>query len=582
MWAYSIIMCLIFVSVTCDKNDFSTHSDSTSSSVIHTHMSQLLELCYSNVSNPIAMTPNLIDTVYQNPSNTLTAPIIILDDDFFAKDIQLYYPAYPTYVLSVDTQRQLINLMIKIRDSPLWNTASVFYVIGNTDQSCKNALQMTYTLWLFQCLSSFVICQGNDNRTMLQTLNPFTHRAPYPWVEVKKLNWGLRSAFYEQPFINDKMLCDVLNFDKTQFLHGYKVKVTTLSPVDQFLQKYVFPSLNITPINIYGGQADKRLLANRVHDISATLFSLNSADSKLFDIVPGVLEGEFAIVTQKRSFLSPFNQILSVFDVGDIIAIILILILFIIVIMLSNEYQILPAFMDVFKLLLRMGMDSPVDRLFMKINLFTALLFVFMFGPAIDAQLSAILTRPSSFEIETLQDLHDHRYHIYYHPSVHKTMIRTEIWTTVEDMKYLHPVDEELPDRCFERASMDDTVACIYQIQYVVTGVLKKNLRISKNFVFKTSFVHWTRKDWPLKDRVDQQTFRAIESGFIDKHIHRPIRNTLKKMKAKERLKKILDYDKVDAIDLEYAYIFFAFIQLLAIVIFGIEYIIARWLRPRQ
>ncbi|XP_057334145.1 uncharacterized protein LOC130673209 [Microplitis mediator] len=520
------------------------------------------------------------DSEPHNPSNTLTAPIIILDDNFLAKDIQLYYPAYPTYVLSVDTRKQLINLIIKIRDSPLWNTASVFYIIGNTNQSCKNALQMTYTLWQFECLSSFVICQEMNDRSLLFTLNPFTHRAPYPWTKNMKAKVpDPRLALYGLPFINDKRLCDILNFDKTQFLDGYNVKVTKAGLGDEFLQRYVFPSLNMTPIINYGGGAETYLFANRFQDISETLFALHSTDNRFVDIVPGFIESNYAIVTQKRSFLSLLNQVTSVFDVGDIIAIILILILFIIVIMLSNEYQILPAFMDVFKLLLRMGMDSPVDRLFMKINLFTALLFIFMFGPAIDAQLFAVLTHPLSFEAKTLQDLHDHRYHVHYDSSLHKDMIETEIWTTVEDMQYLHPTDVGVPYSCLELASEDNTVACIYNTLNILHN-LKENLRISKNFVFKTSFVHWTRKEWPLKKRVDQQTLRAIESGF-DEIINRRSRNTLKKMKAKAKLKKILDYDEVDAIDLEYAYIFFAFIQLLAIVIFGIEYIIARWLRPR-
>ncbi|XP_057333982.1 uncharacterized protein LOC130673089 [Microplitis mediator] len=545
-------------------------------------MSQLLELCYSNVSNPIAITPNLIDTVYHNPSNTLTAPIIILDDNFLAKDIQLYYPAYPTYVLSVDTYKQLLNIIKRIWKTSLWNTASVFYVIGNTEESCENALVITYVLWQFECLSSCVICQGMNNQTMLYTLNPFTHRAPYPWIEIEGIEVeDPRIALYGQPFINDKMLCDALNFDKTQFLDGYNVKVTKSELGDKFLQRYVFPKLNMTPINIDRGDVGSFYFNTRFQDISQTLYALDTSDSGYVDLVSGVVESNYAIVTQKRSFLSLFNQVTSVFDVGDIIAIIIILILFIIVIMLSNEYQILPAFMDVFKLLLRMGMDSPVDRLFMKINLFTALLFIFMFGPAIDAQLFAVLTRPSSFDAETLQDLHDHRYHVHYHSSLHKDMMETEIWTTVEDMKYLHPGGDILPHSCLELASEDNTVACVYETVSILP-YLKNNLRVSEHFLFKTSYTYWTRKDWPLKKRVDQQTLRAIESGFTDKHIYRPIRNTLKKIKDKERLQKILDITEVDAIDLEYAYIFFAFIQFLAIIIFGIEYIIARWLRLRQ
>ncbi|XP_057334040.1 uncharacterized protein LOC130673123 isoform X2 [Microplitis mediator] len=280
MWTYSIIWSLIFVSVTCDKNDNSKLLEPTSPPLTYTHMGQLLELCYSNVSNPIAMTPNLIDTVYLNPSNTLTAPIIILDDNFLAKDIQLYYPAYPTYVISVDTYRELLNIINKIRESPLWNTASVFYVIGNTYQSCENAFLMPYVLWLFDCLSTFVICQGINNQTMLSTINPFTHRAPYPWIKVEEVEVpDPRMALYGVPFINDKMLCDALNFDKTQFLDGYNVKVTHAGSRNEFLQKLVFPSLNMTPIMSYGGDLMTHLFANRFQDFSNTLTSFDSVDS---------------------------------------------------------------------------------------------------------------------------------------------------------------------------------------------------------------------------------------------------------------------------------------------------------------
>ncbi|XP_057334385.1 uncharacterized protein LOC130673411 [Microplitis mediator] len=140
-----------------------------------------------------------------------------------------------------------------------------------------------------------------NNQTMLYTLNPFTHRAPYPWIEIEGIEVeDPRIALYGQPFINDKMLCDALNFDKTQFLDGYNVTISTLG--DHFLQKYVFPSLNMTPIHKYEVGAETYLFANRFQDISGTLSSFDFVDTRYVDLVSGVVESNFAIVTKKEVF----------------------------------------------------------------------------------------------------------------------------------------------------------------------------------------------------------------------------------------------------------------------------------------
>ncbi|XP_057327780.1 uncharacterized protein LOC130669098 isoform X2 [Microplitis mediator] len=589
MWIKNIILSFFFVSVSCNKILYRDISALQNDLVVFKHTSQLLDLCFSNVTNPIVMSENVVDAFRVTAPELLKRPIMIINNNFEAKDVQLYLPSHPTYVLSVRTIAELEELLNKLRRSPSWNIASTFFLVLKTKKCNISAFLLLSKLWSFNLLSSFVVCHEVGHGTSLYTFNPFTKRAPDRWIKVKLIDMQIpRFTVYKRPFVNDLTIFDNLNFDKTKFLDLYPIKVAASNKYRDFIEQDVFPHLNVSVIKTMFRQTENSdpvfdSLIYGKKDISHSQYDVNDLPNEYVDAIPVTYDLSLVIVTQKRTFISRVREIVSIFDLHSGIAIIIILLIITIMIILTNGYQIRLAFLDVLRLLLSMGMDSPLDRFAMKILFFTAFLFVFTFGPALQGQLSAILTRPPSYNVETLKDLYDHKYHLHYDLSLHRQIINEELWTTVEDMSFLHPGFEVLPDDCLKLATQDNTVACIYLEHLTIKRALnEKNLYISKTFSFKTNFVYVTRRDWPLKDRIHKNLLNAIESGFRQKTFRSLIKNPLKKKKKVDRIKKILKYDEVDAIDLEYFYIFFAFIQLLAVLIFGIEFLVAQFRRRRR
>ncbi|XP_057334917.1 uncharacterized protein LOC130673756 [Microplitis mediator] len=308
-----------------------------------------------------------------------------------------------------------------------------------------------------------------------------------------------------------------------------------------------------------------------------------SMDPRSVDTVPLKREAYFIIVTQKANFQSASYEIANVIDINGAIAIIFLLLLITLLIVLHNEYQIGLAVLDVLKLLMSMGIDAPLDRLAMKITFFTGFFFVFLFSPLLVGQIFAVLTRPPTYNIESLKDLYDHKYHVYCPSIVKDYIIEEQLWNTVEAEKYLHSEDSyDFFVDCSTRVSTNNTVACILPDEVLINYAVKKNLHISERFMLKVSAFYQTTHDWVLADRFYHKGLNFQESGIFDRLSKVPLKNSLKKIKAKERLKKIVDYQTIDAVDLTYLYVFMAFFHCLAVIVFGIEYIIGRYRRPRQ
>lgn len=322
-------------------------------------------------------------------------------------------------------------------------------------------------------------------------------------------------------------------------------------------------------------------LINGEQDISTTAYRIDLPHNKYVDIVPVNLEFTLAIVTQKRTFISSFREIIYLIDINSCIAIIIILLFMTIMIILHNEYQVDLAIFDILRLLLNMSILAPLRRFRMKIMFLMAFSFVFVFNPVFQGQLFAILTRPSSHTIESFRDLYIHRYHVHYCFDKHNEIIDQQLWSTVEEMRYLHPESNFSPDDCLKLATEDHTVACVYQSEFIVEKALNRNLYVSKNFVLKNNFVFRTRKNWAVKDRLDKKVLNVIESGFLSKNKRDTLNNHLEKSRAQDRKKKIMDFQEVDAIDLEYLYVLMIFLYALAVLIFGIEYLIGRFRHPR-
>ncbi|XP_057325427.1 uncharacterized protein LOC130667677 [Microplitis mediator] len=582
-----IILSVWFASVSCYEFE-NFNLSVTDTPITHIDVAQLFQLCYANTSNPIAITENLAKTLHKNLSDSTKAPVIIINDNFISKDIQLYYPTYPMYILSVTSQMELDALLSKLMSSPFWSIQSAFFVIFETVKSCEeDSFQVLGLLWEFELLSCVVVCSSTSAETTLYTYNPFTKRAPDPWIEIEK-NWFDHRrrpvTFYKQSFTNDHIICANLTFDKTQLLDGYPVTIAMTNGFHaSFYFIETFASLKMTSqlTDFRDPVLVAKSIINTERDISTELY----ADYliKCGDVVPVTFEISYVIATQKRSFQPVSYEIESAFDINGAIGIIIILLLITVLIILHNGYQVRLAILDVLKLMMSMGIDTPLDRLAMKLTFFTAFLFVFIFGPALQGQIFASLARPPSQNVESLKDLYDQKYHVYYIQAIHDSILEEELWKTEEEMKYLHPHPITFSLReCLQLMMRDPEVACIDENEVILYWTRKFHFHVSKRFVFKKNFFYHHRLNWALGKRFYQRLLKFQELGLtnLDELLYARIASN--KMKITERTEKMLDHDIIDAEDLTNLYIFMAFFQLLAVIIFGVEHIFAYYRRRRR
>lgn len=163
-------------------------------------------MCFPNQLNPVAITADLIDVMYETQKNeAVISSLVVIDKNFNSKVIQKYYPRHPTYVLSTDSIYQLQTDINEIKSSDIWNIASVIVTVG---KDCGRASKVLQIIWEIEALSSYYVCQHRlSNRTIIYTFNPYTDRAPEPWRKEKIADKpDDRWTLYRQQFVNSKLL----------------------------------------------------------------------------------------------------------------------------------------------------------------------------------------------------------------------------------------------------------------------------------------------------------------------------------------------------------------------------------------
>ncbi|CAG5075056.1 Protein of unknown function [Cotesia congregata] len=194
----------------------------------------------------------------------------------------------------------------------------------------------------------------------------------------------------------------------------------------------------------------------------------------------------------------------------------LVLFLITVIIIMNNKFNVIEGIMDIVSMSLGMGIISPIGRLSMKIIYFFGFLFIFVVMPEFQGQISAILSQPARRNVETLQDLFDNKYHVFYNGLLQNDMINKQLWVTEEDQKYLHPSGSLDLEKCAPEAQQNSTIACIdLTLNQLLYALKLQNLYVSKEITFKKYYVFWTRKNWALKDKIDK--VRSIPMELIDK-----------------------------------------------------------------
>ncbi|CAG5075610.1 Protein of unknown function [Cotesia congregata] len=430
----------MLIKVSCSQ--ITTYSSLQTDSDVHfySHVKRLLEFCFSDRLNPVVITEELYDKIHKIPWEIVEPPTIILDNNFESKEIQVFSPRYPTYVLLVSGSiKKLKTLFDNLKSTTTWSVESYFFIV-DVENFCENANEVLKLLWKLDLLSSFYLCRESDSDNLIiYNYNPFTNYAPYPWRSAETTSQEIteKGTLLYQYFDNDRRVCHNITFDKTKTLGDHKIKTTVI-------------------LKIHNATRD---------------------------------------------------------DVIDV---------------KKNE-------------------------------------------------ISALLAGPSHYSIETLQNLFDHRYHVFYDRELYQDILSQNIWVTEDDKKFLHSCSHIELFRCAKNVSENSTIACIYKTSLQLKTMKKfSNVYMSKNLVFTKYYAPWTRKNWALKKKLDKISQEVLESGFLN-HLDREMYiNRIKKIRKIERIETSEQLDEVTEFDLIPAYKIFGVSLIIALLIFCVEVIIEK------
>ncbi|XP_057324499.1 uncharacterized protein LOC130667084 [Microplitis mediator] len=607
-WIQKFIWWIMIITV-CSGNKIFDKFESEYSSISWNQMGELIKLCFADRTNPIVITKDLIDLIYESSRDIDHPSVNIIDSNYKAKNIQIFNPAYPTYILSAQSTDELGALLDALKLSPTWSVTSVFFIIGITEKSCGGASKMLQILWKLDLISSYFVCHESDNDEimMLYTYNPFTNQAPEPWVEVETFDkpdnqWTL----YKQPYSNDKNICRNLTFDKTKFLNGHTVKAA-INPMiktncthnkvfdikelgnvtNYFVSEFsnnLFLYLNVTPVINYGDAGSMvnntavgflKTLMNGTHDIVLSPRRFGSYYEQV-DIINFHFQVGHMILTQRMelvSIIKNFKEFLS-FEIIAVTILILFITFIIIIFKNGNDYS--RGFLDILRLSLSAGISAPLNSLSVRVIFFVTTLYVFIMSPFILGQILALSVKPDHHYPENLKDLRDFKYNVYYHEDLKPFISDQELWLNL-DKKYLHRLTE-YPLSCHDQVLNDSLNACVTSIAYQIIAAYKYNLHLAQEKLDFFYVSYLIRKNWILKSEIDKLALRFSEHGLIDCWNKREFIYRLNKLKVKEALKTAASkYDGVEFENLLGVYIFMALSFVFTVLIFVAEILIKKF-----
>ncbi|XP_057341629.1 uncharacterized protein LOC130678447 [Microplitis mediator] len=628
MWLEKIIVCyfcLFTFNVASSNFKIYDSSATNPSTRLTSHARELVDMCFTNNSNSVIITDDLYRNGYRDESpsdeNDKISSVIIITSDFEPSKIAELIRSWPTYVLPFESIEKLEALIEKLRSSTIWSVTSKFLILDTTKEPrCANAGKILGFLWKIDLLFSYYMCYDIDrDSTFIYTLNPFTNYAPPPWVQVEATDEcrdeeNKKSTLYSLQYSKDPEVCENITFDKTKYLDGHKIKFSTFARVPnntneriikQKKELYISRSMKNKYINLYtsspyinatptidiistSNQAESikkgyiTELADNKYDVYDKLLQLADVNYKYTDVITRYSEAKYSILTQKTNYLTAMSEL--TFNLQLLALTVVALVLITLVIVINNRFNISEAILDVVRLSASMGIMTPLDRLSMRIIYFVGFLFIFLAMPKFQGYTFAMLSKPTlPRNMETLADLYNNSYHVFYDRILHNDIVNEKLWVTNEDQKYLHPLDQSYSRGCSLLAHENSTIACIFftsrQIEYALKS---NNLHVSKDAVFKKYLVFWTRKHWALKDKLDKAGLKPREMGLLNYFEDKMINQKSKKLKRKNKIKENKRYDQIDLENLIFLYVILSLTLLWSLLIFGIEVLLYKYCEFRR
>nr|ACE75462.1 hypothetical protein GIP_L7_0010 [Glyptapanteles indiensis] len=603
MWRDIILCCLVLVNVSRSEIKINNSKQKSYLERLKCDARELIQICFTNNSNPVVISADLLDNSWDPGGNLL----IVIDREF-NKQITGFLPSYPTYVLSFKSIDNLKPVIDNLQKSKFWNINSPFVMVG-IGSRCPSPRRMLEIMWNWNLLSVYYLCD-KKNSTVVFTLNPYASYAPAPWELIDKFGDNDKKlTFFKLEYTKDPEICKNITFDKTDHLEGTKIKIVQFEDTEifseeenrKFADNVVKIKLKADFINLYKISAlinatptldiistvneplrgDIKQFADSKYDIYNTFETIDVTDYEYVDVMADYTNEEtFLLLTKKTDSLTEISKLTN--DVNFVVGTILLLIMFTIVMVIINRDDIGLALMDMVRLVTGMTLETPLNRLAMKFIFFFGFLFSFLIVPDFLGHISAILSKPLERNVDTLRDLHENKFHVYYWHRLHNDILNEKLWVTDEDKKYLHPVSSSDIQIAIFNVRQNSTIACIHftqTLQYLVAQ--KSNFYVSKEAVFKKQLVYLVRKNWPLKSKFDQMALNAMEQGFGFSTFYkkRYLDKIAKKLASKRKIEESDKYDELDYDNLIFNYYSFGCLVAFGVLSFGIEVLLVRYFR---
>lgn len=219
------------------------------------------------------------------------------------------------------------------------------------------------------------------------------------------------------------------------------------------------------------------------------------------------------------------------------------------------------------------GIFTPLKRLSTRICFIVSFLIIFFINPAIQGQIFSFLSNQNQRNVDSFNDVHDHKYDLYYWyflPFYQPYFLDLNLPLNSSDKKFLHPIDYAYWG-CSDYVLNDSSAACLTCSEFRVEAALKHNLHITKTFDLKFYLTFWITKNWALKDRIDQIALMMREADLLDHWDKKVLYWPLKKIKDHESIFTYTEYEQFELENMLFIYILLLLTTTYAVIVFSTQ-----------
>ncbi|XP_067204605.1 uncharacterized protein [Linepithema humile] len=501
------------------------------------------------------------------------------------------------FVLVASSQPILRSILQKTKDSP-WANSDGFFILVDTQtefRGCTNARSFLWTAWKYDLLSVIFMCVEPDG-IFYYTHNPYSNSTPPDWNEVERVKGrnGHPYIIMKRRFVHNRTICNNLDFDKTDNLKGYLIRLNAVE-IEPFikvnlsapkLEKFlgdnseiikilllkqraslVIELYNATPYAL-GGIGPNGTFEDMMAPVSDGTVDIGMNTRFLFALwkvkytYPHTKSG-ICVITQPVAAISEFTKLITFMSPEIIVGIIMICLLIYVLFVKNDGY--VKAGLQVIRLMVCVGVLRPPEVNSTRIFLCMALILFLNISALFQSHLSSLLTLPIYVrDIDSVEGLKRAGYTIYGPANLKSFLGDPVLESRFVGVSY---------DECKEHVENSSTAACLgecYHMYYRIKGgrfTMSRTLReVTQSYV--------TREDWPLYNQVDHIIQLMSQAGLILKSQSESFLEITRNRKKRSSMKK--GFKVMLLKQLAFSFYFLIFGYVCAIIVFILELVIAR------